>query len=147
MWSAARQNSPTNRRRLMAWLALLGLAFHSLLPLSYNAMQRAMAEAARSSGIEQIVICTALGIRTITLSEALPPAAGDETPAKPQPAERSCPICLASAGLAHAVLPAGLLLAMPAGIAAALAPPSDYRSPQPRAWLPSRARAPPAPSV
>jgi len=135
------------RRHLAAWVALLGLAFHSLLPLSYNAMQRAMAEAARAEaksggGIEQLVICTALGLRTIAIQDGKPV---DADPAKPKQAvDRSCPICLAAAGIAHAVLPAGLLLALPAAIAATVYTPPDYTAPDRLSWLPPQARAPPA---
>src|SRR3546814_11389963 len=54
------------RRHIAAWVALLGLVFHGLLPLSYNAMQRAMAEAASAeaavgSGIAQLEIGRASG--------------------------------------------------------------------------------------
>lgn len=134
------------RRHIAAWVALLGLVFHGLLPLSYNAMQRAMAEAASAeatagSGIEQLVICTALGIRTIAVKDGVP---ADLDPAAPKKAERSCPICLASAGLAHALLPAGLLLVLPAAIAAAVFTPPAYTAPDQPAWLPPQARAPPA---
>lgn len=135
------------RRHLAAWVALLGLVFHGLLPLSYNAMQRAMADAARaeaqsgSGGIEQVVICTALGLRTVTLKDGLP---ADADPAAPKKAERSCPICLAAAGLAHAVMPVGLLLALPAALAAAVYTLPDYTAPDRPSWLPAQARAPPA---
>lgn len=145
MTATRRPFSPA-RRHIAAWVALLGLVFHGLLPLSYNAMQRAMAEAASAeatvgSGIEQLVICTALGIRTIAVKDGVP---ADLDPSAPKKAERSCPICLASAGLAHALLPAGLLLVLPAAVAAAVFTPPAYTVPDQPSWLPPQARAPPA---
>jgi hypothetical protein len=131
------------RRHLAAWVALLGLVFHGLLPLSYNAMQRAMVAAAETDGgIEQLVICTALGLRTVTVQDGVPVDADPAAPKKS--ADRSCPICLAAAGLAHALLPAGLLLALPAALAATTYVQPDYTAPDQASWLPPQARAPPA---
>jgi hypothetical protein len=140
--TAARRPLLPARRHIAAWVALLGLAFHGLLPLSYNAMQRAMADAARSEGgIEQLVICTALGLRTVEIKDGLPV---DSDSTAPKKAERSCPICLAAAGQAHALLPASLLLALPAALAATAYVQPDYTAPDQASWLPPQARAPPA---
>src|SRR3546814_9927827 len=87
-----------------------------------------------------LVIRPALVIRTIALKDGVP---ADLDPSAPKKAERSCPICLASAGLAHALLPAGLLLVLPAAIAAAVFTPPAYTTPDQPSWPPPQARAPP----
>lgn len=102
----------TPRHRLMAWLGLLALLFHSLLPLTYHSLQQ---RKAADAGFDSIVICTAYGMRTIQIGADGQPLAADETPdqdGKGQPAARYCPICL-GAQQGFAILPAMPLLAMP----------------------------------
>lgn len=96
----------------MAWLGLLALLFHSLLPLTYHSLQQ---RKAADAGFDSIVICTAYGMRTIQIGADGQPLAADETPdqdGKGQPAARYCPICL-GAQQGFAILPAMPLLAMP----------------------------------
>ncbi|HEX6959042.1 MAG TPA: DUF2946 family protein [Ferrovibrio sp.] len=141
-----------SRCRIATMLALLALAMQGLLPLAHNAAMRAAGQAADGNGIEQIVICTALGLRTITIrdgaiQDGVPrdgqPADADNTSPKPQNVQIGCPLCHALGSLSHGLLPAGLLLALPAAIAAlSFAPAQDAVLPPSPTGLP-QARAPP----
>lgn len=107
----------TSRHRLMAWLGLLALLFHSLLPLAYHSLQQ---RNAADAGFDSIVICTVYGMRTIQIGADGQPLAADQT-ADPssddqsgkQTAARYCPICL-GAQQGVAILAALPMLAMPA---------------------------------
>lgn len=123
-------------RRVAATLALLGLMFHGLLPLTQNAIQRVQA----ANGIEQVVLCSALGFRTIALKDGMPVEAD---PAKPQKASQNCPACLLHTQLAHAVLPLGVALTVPStAITILFGAAPDSTSAQ-ASFLPPQARAPP----
>ncbi|QDO96604.1 hypothetical protein FNB15_04635 [Ferrovibrio terrae] len=84
--------------RLAALLALFALTFHGLLPLTQQVARQVQA----ANGIEQIVLCSALGFRTIAMKDG---AAVDPDPAKSSRISESCPVCLSFAGLQPAVLP------------------------------------------
>jgi hypothetical protein len=84
--------------RLAGLLALFALTFHGLLPLTQQVTRQVQA----ANGIEQIVLCSALGFRTIAMKDG---AAVDPDPAKSARISQSCPVCLSFAGLQPAVLP------------------------------------------
>lgn len=131
------------RRRIATVLALLALVLQGVLPLAHNAaMRAAAAQGLGQGGIEQIVICTALGLRTIAVKDGLP-VDTDGGSSKPQKMQIGCPLCHALGNLNHGLLPAGLLLALPAAIASlSFATPHDYVLPPSATGLP-QARAPP----
>lgn len=87
-----------NLARLAALLALFALTFHGLLPLTQQVARQAQA----ANGIEQVVLCSALGFRTIAMKDG---AAVDPDPAKSARISESCPVCLSFAGLQPAILP------------------------------------------
>jgi hypothetical protein len=122
--------------RLAGMVALCALIFHGLLPLTQQVARQIQA----ANGIEQIVLCSAIGFRTIALKDGAPV---DTDPAKSEKSSRICPVCLATAGLNHAILPAGALLALPSLAVTVLygaAPASTLAS---ASHLPPQARAPP----
>jgi hypothetical protein len=84
--------------RLAALLALFALTFHGLLPLTQQVARQVQA----ANGIEQVVLCSALGFRTIAMKDG---AAVDPDPAKSARISESCPVCLSFAGLQPVLLP------------------------------------------
>lgn len=123
-------------RRLAAMLALAGLVFHGLLPLTQNAIQRVQA----ANGIEQVVLCSALGFRTVALKDGMPV---DADPEKPQKVSQNCPACHLGQLLSHAILPVGLLLALPALSLTVLYGAAAGSTAAQSVALPPQARAPP----
>jgi hypothetical protein len=127
--------------RLAGLLALFALTFHGLLPLTQQVARQVQA----ANGIEQIVLCSALGFRTIAMKDG---AAVDPDPAKSGKISQSCPICLSFAGLQPAVLPPLTTEPAPPGIAITVLYGAASSSTLAQArHLPQQARAPPAPSL
>jgi hypothetical protein len=122
-------------RRLVAMLGLLGLLFHTLLPLTQNAIRHVQA----ANGIEQVVLCSALGFRIIALKDGLP---ADIDPEKPAKVSQTCPVCFA-AQVGHAILPAGILLLLPGFSLTALYGAAPGSTPAQSLHQPQQARAPP----
>lgn len=131
--------SLTRRRlaRLAALLALFALTFHGLLPLTHQVARQVQ----EANGIEQIVLCSALGFRTIAMKDGAPV---DPDPSDSAKISKSCPVCLSFAGLQPAVLPIAPAPSMPVlavtvlyGAAASSTLAQSSRQPQ-------QARAPPA---
>jgi len=121
----------------MAILALCALVFHGLLPLTQHAVRQVQA----ANGIEQVVLCSALGFRTLALKDGAPV---ETDPAKSETSSRICPVCFTASILNHAILPAGALLGLPSLAITVLygaAPASTAAS---ATYLPPQARAPPA---
>lgn len=87
-----------NLARLAALLALFALTFHGLLPLTQQVARQVQA----ANGIEQVVLCSALGFRTIALKDGAPV---DPDPARSAKISQNCPVCLSFAGLQPAILP------------------------------------------
>jgi len=126
------------------WFAVASLLFHSLLPLAYQAsMRRAGSPGADRAGFDSIVICTAMGMRTVKLGadgQPMPDAPGDT---QPDSAKRYCPICLGAQMLPALLPPDAWSAALPllaSGIAFAMwmaAPPHGVDQ------APARARGPP----
>lgn len=143
MFAPASLTARMPHHRLMAWLGLLALLFHSLLPLTYHSLQQ---RNAANAGFDSIVICTVYGMRTIQIGADGQPLAADESPdqdGKGQSAARYCPICL-GAQQGVAILPALPLLVMPVLLEIlrhsvwSAAPPPELTQQRPRA------RGPPA---
>lgn len=123
-------------RRLAFALALLGLVFHGLLPLTQTAIRHVQA----ANGIEQVVLCSALGFRTIALKNGQPT---DVDPDKPHKASQNCPACLGQAQLGLAILPAGIALALPGFNLTALFGAAPGSTLAQSLHTPQQARAPP----
>lgn len=123
-------------RRLAAALGLLGLLFHALLPLTQNAIRHVQA----AHGIEQVVLCSALGFRIIALKDGLP---SDVDPEKPAKASQNCPVCFAQAQLGSAILPTDILLLLPGFSLTALYGAAGDSTPAQSLHSPQQARAPP----
>jgi hypothetical protein len=123
--------------RLAAMLALVALVFHGLLPLTHQIARQVQA----ANGIEQVVLCSALGFRNIALKDGAPV---DTDPARSEKSSQICPVCLASATLNHAVLPVGAMLGLPSLALTVVygAAPASTAAAIPA--LPPQARAPPA---
>jgi hypothetical protein len=127
--------------RLAALLALFALTFHGLLPLTHQVARQVQA----ANGIEQIVLCSALGLRTIAMKDGV---AVDPDPSDSAKISKSCPVCLSFAGLLPALLPPaapelalpGLAVTVLYGAAAGSTLAQSSRQPQ-------QARAPPALSL
>lgn len=138
--SIAASLSHSSRRhllaRVLARLALLAVIFHALLPLTQHAIQRVQA----ANGIEQVVLCSALGFRTLALKDGLPV---DADPDKPMQASKNCPVCLATANLGHAILPSALLPLLPGLAITVLYGAAPDSTPAQARYLPAQARAPP----
>lgn len=132
---AGHRTGPASRR-LAVWLGLFALLIHALLPLTQTAIRSAQA----SQGIEHVVLCSALGFKTIALKHGLPV---DADPDKPEKASRNCPFCPGHAA-GPAILPAGILLALPAFSLTVLfgSAPDSTLAQSPHS--PQQARAPPA---
>lgn len=103
--TAARLSRP-NLVRLAALLALFALTFHGLLPLTQQVARQVQA----AQGIEQVVLCSALGFRTIALKDGAPV---DPDPSQGARIAKSCPVCLSFAGLQPALLPVAAQPAAP----------------------------------
>ena len=125
-------------RRLAAMLGLIGLLLHALLPLTQNAIRHVQA----ANGIEQVVLCSALGFRVIALKDGMP---ADADPEKPAKASQNCPFCLAQSQLGNAILPAGILLMLPGFSLTALYGAASDSTPAQSVHSPQQARAPPGP--
>ena len=123
-------------RRLAALLGLMGLLFHALLPLTQNAIRHVQV----ANGIEQVVLCSALGFRIIALKDGLP---ADVDPEKPAKVSQTCPVCFAQAQLGNAILPAGILLLLPGLSLTALYGAAPGSTPAQSLHQPQQARAPP----
>ncbi|WP_428249306.1 DUF2946 family protein [Ferrovibrio sp.] len=128
-------------RAVMAWLALLALAFHSLLPLTYHTLQRRQAAL---TGFDSIVICTPYGMRTVQLGADGQPIADQDAPGKDQQAARYCPICLGAQQAGIAILPAGIVIALPLLLAQVLYPVNAQAPPPEPERHFAQARGPPA---
>ena len=120
----------------MAMLALAAVLFHGLLPLTQHAARQVQ----DANGIEQIVLCSALGLRTIAMKDGVPV---DTDPAKTGAISKHCPVCLSFAGLQPAMLPVAPELALPVPTVTVLygAAGSSTLAQAPR--QPQQARAPP----
>lgn len=92
--------------RLAAMAALFALLFHAFLPLTQQAARQVQAD----NGIEQVVLCSALGLRVLALQDGQPV---DTDPAKADKTSKLCPVCFGTAGLAHAILPGAVTLVLP----------------------------------
>jgi hypothetical protein len=128
------------RRRMMAWLGLLALLFHSLLPLAHHSLQQR--DTVRA-GFDSIVICTAYGMRTILLGADGQPVSDEQAPANDK-AARYCPICLGAQQAGTAILPASILLALPVLLAAVVYDHWSDAPLRPATYHQAQARAPPA---
>lgn len=115
------------RARLVLWLGAFALLVQALLPAA------ALAAQARTRG-EQLVICTSMGVRTISVTAD---GAGQDDDSSKGFAGLPCQDCLAAAG---AVIPAPHSAAQPVAYAYAAVEHSPERS-----WAPQMARAPPRP--
>lgn len=123
--------------RAVLWLAAVGLLFSSLMPLTRVVVQHAQAAA----GVEQIVICSALGFRTIAFKD------GGQVDTDPSKSEKmgstNCPICFtATAG--YAILPVGIELTVSGTSTTVLYGAASQSTPARADFRPSQARAPPA---
>lgn len=123
--------------RLAALLALFALTFHGLLPLTQQVARQVQA----ANGIEQVVLCSALGVRTIALKDGAPV---DPDPAQGTKIAKHCPVCLSFAGLQPALLPpAAAELAMPVTAVTVLYGAASSSTLAQASRLPHQARAPP----
>lgn len=127
--------------RLAALLAVFALTFHGLLPLTHQVARQVQA----ANGIEQIVLCSALGFRTIAMKDG---AAVDPDPSDSAKISKSCPVCLSLAGLQPALLPpAAAAPAMPVTSVTVLYGAAASSTLAQAQHLPQQARAPPAVSL
>lgn len=126
--------------RLAALLALFALAFHGLLPLTQQVVRQAQA----ANGIEQVVLCSALGFRTLALKDGAPV---DPDPARSGKISKSCPVCLSFAGLQPAILAVAPAPVHPVASVAVVFPGAASTLPADSARRPQQARAPPALSL
>lgn len=137
---AARLTRP-NLVRLAALLALFALTFHGLLPLTHQVARQVQ----EANGIEQIVLCSALGFRTIAMKDGAPV---DPDPSQSAKISKNCPVCLTFAGLQPALLPpAAAEPAMPATSVTVLYGAAASSTLAQAQHLPQQARAPPAISL
>lgn len=122
----------------MAVLALCALVFQGLLPLTQQVVRQVQA----ANGIEQVVLCSALGLRTVALKDGAPV---DTDPAKSERASKTCPVCFTAAALGHAILPAITLLTAPGLALTVLYGAAPASTAATASYLPAQARAPPLP--
>jgi hypothetical protein len=122
--------------RLAAMLALAGLLFHAVLPLTQQAVRQAQA----ASGIEQVVLCSALGLRVLALKDGAPV---DTDPAKSETMAKLCPVCFAATGQPPAILPVAVALPLPAQSVTVLYGAAGDSTPARAVTRPPQARAPP----
>jgi len=145
MFSRRRNTLPSLSRprlaRLAALLALFALTFHGLLPLTHQVARQVQ----EANGIEQIVLCSALGFRTIAMKDGAPV---DPDPSQSAKISKSCPVCLSFAGLQPALLPpVAAAPAMPATSVTVLYGAASSSTLAQAQHLPQQARAPPALSL
>ncbi len=134
---ARRRNTLPSLTRLAALLALFALTFHGLLPLTHQVARQVQ----EANGIEQIVLCSALGFRTIAMKDG---AAVDPDPSQSAKISKSCPVCLSFAGLQPALLPpAATEPALPATSVTVLYGAASRSTLAQAQHLPQQARAPP----
>lgn len=136
----ARSSNRTSVRagRVVLWLAAIALLFNGLMPLTRIAVQQAQAAA----GIEQIVICSALGFQTLAMKDGAPV---ETDPAKSEKmGGKNCPVCVAAANVGHAILPAGIELTVTGTSTTVLYGAASQSTPARADFRPSQARAPPA---
>lgn len=126
--------------RLAAMLALAALVFHGLLPLTQQMVRQAQA----ANGIEQVVLCSALGFRVMALKDGAPV---DTDPAKTETIAKLCPVCFAPGNLSPAILSAPPALALPAVAVTILYGAASGSTLAQASHLPQQARAPPAISL
>lgn len=126
--------------RLAALLALFALTFHGLLPLTQQVVRQAQA----ANGIEQVVLCSALGSRILAMKNGAPV---ETDPAQSGKISKSCPVCLSFAGLQPAILPADAAPALPMLAVTVLYGAAGSSTPAQAQHLPQQARAPPALSL
>lgn len=129
-----------NSVRLAALLALFALTFHGLLPLTQQVARQVQA----ANGIEQVVLCSALGFRTIALKDGAPV---DPDPAQSARISKSCPVCLSFAGLQPAILPVAQEPARPVLAVTVLYGAATSSTLAQAPHTPQQARAPPAASL
>lgn len=123
--------------RIAAAVALFAVVFHGLLPWVHIGIRQAQA----AQGIEQVVLCSALGFRIVALKDGLPV---DADPEKPLQAAQNCPFCFGPGNGQPAILPVGAALAVP-GLGTAMPYNAAPQSrPAQSVALPPQARAPPA---
>jgi hypothetical protein len=137
----SRRRTAMSLSRLAALLALFALTFHGLLPLTQQIARQVQA----AHGIEQVVLCSALGFRTIAMKDG---AAVDPDPAKSARISESCPVCLSFAGLQPVLLPpVAPELARPVLAVTVLYGAASRSTLAQAQHLPQQARAPPALSL
>jgi|GEM_PF-763240 len=145
MLGSLSQTMKLPRHRMMAWVGLLALLFHSLLPLAHHSLQQR--DTVRA-GFDSIVICTAYGMRTILLGADGQPVSDEQAPAKDPTgkngAARYCPICLGAQQAGAGILPALILLVMPTLLTAVVYDHWSDAPPAPTTYRQAQARAPPA---
>lgn len=131
-------------RRFAAKLGLAGLLLQAIFPILLAGLTPARAGGALW---DQVVLCTADGLKTVSLADL----AGGEQPQTPQNAPEKAPphapFCPACPGYfqAHAAItPTILLAAAPSRRAIADVRPADQRGPAERRFTPQSARAPPS---
>jgi len=129
-----------NLARLAGMLALAALVFHGLLPLTQQVVRQAQA----ANGIEQVVLCSALGFRVLALKDGAPV---DTDPAKTETIAKLCPVCFATGHLPAAILSAPFALSIPAVAVTVLYGAASGSTLAQASHLPQQARAPPAISL
>jgi hypothetical protein len=123
--------------RIALWLAAIILLFNAVMPLTRAAIQQAQAAA----GIEQIVICSTLGFRTLAMKDGVQV---DTDPAKAEKmGDKNCPVCAAAANVGHAILPAGIELTVAGTSTTVLYGAASQSTPARADYRLSQARAPP----
>lgn len=145
MFSRRRSSMPSptrpNLARLAALLALFALTFHGLLPLTQQVARQVQA----ANGIEQVVLCSALGFRTIAMKDGAPV---DPDPSQSARISKSCPVCLSFAGLQPVLLPPGAVEpAQPVVAVTVLYGAASQSTLAQAQHPPQQARAPPALSL
>jgi hypothetical protein len=126
-----------NLVRLAALLALFALTFHAILPLTHQVARQVQ----EANGIEQVVLCSALGFRTLAMKDGAPV---DPDPSQSAKISKSCPVCLSFAGLQPTLLPpVGAEPSMPVTSVTVLYGAAASSTLAQAQHLPQQARAPP----
>ncbi|MFN4282778.1 MAG: DUF2946 family protein [Alphaproteobacteria bacterium] len=124
-------------RRFAARFGLAGLLLQGLLPL----LAFGLAPSAPALAWDQVVLCTADGPKSVSLSEL----AGDLPPASEQaPHLPYCPACPGYAQAHAAITPPAVLAAAPGRVEILSVAFIDEREPDARRHSPQSARAPPS---